>query len=537
MLPMSVVTGVPQTAIDRDLESRLAKRDIAWAKEQLSKAYTDEMRVNRAFFEGDHWQNGEGWVGPAPEPNAKNATEVLKLVERTFISKNITREVVQRHTNAVVGREISWAVLPADGDKEDARERTDIAEIEAALTAWWNRNSVMDVFQRLVDRSLWSGRGVLRLFIPLTRLDPEGRTPALTDLHDALSIIDVEEIDPQNATVYRDRKFGEHVGIYAWEDDEGEHAELVYVNDSDETVIRQLNTTKGKTDVDESDPLPLAGNLTMYELRRSPLITTQVNHNQRLLNMALTMMGRNTVLAGFLERTIINAQMPGEWVGEGPDRQFVPEPLKVGAGVTNILTGVEIESDDGKRSLAPVDVKYRDPVTPDTFIKTKGDAAENIYDEVKQRHVLIAGDAQASGVSRQQATADFESDIQRTKNQVDRASDWLLHTALALAALLIGRTNILDEYRIVSDARLRVTPASPDEQRVTRENRDAALISTETAMSRVGVEDVDAERQKIAAEAEEEIKRRARAYGELPDDEDEPDEDASDDDAGDDDDA
>jgi hypothetical protein len=71
--------------------------------------------------EGDHWQGGEGWVGPAPKQGDEGYAEVMKLIERAFVSRNAVLEVLERHELAVVGTEPSWGFTvrrPLEEDEE-----------------------------------------------------------------------------------------------------------------------------------------------------------------------------------------------------------------------------------------------------------------------------------------------------------------------------------------------------------------------------------------------------------------------------------
>ena len=115
---------------------------------------------------------------------------------------------------------------------------------------------------------------------------------------------------------------------------------------------------------------------------------------------------------------------------------------------------------------------------------------------------MISGDATASGESRKQARADFESSLGPTTAQVERAIRWMLETMLALAATFAGTPGRYADLRAVVTCRVNSGPITSDEQDQTRQNVAAHLLSEETGMARIGVDDVDAEKTKIAAEGE-----------------------------------
>jgi len=239
-------------------------------------------------------------------------------------------------------------------------------------------------------------------------------------------------------------------------------------------------------------------------------ITPQVRQQQMLLNLALTMLGRNVVLGGFLERILLNAQLPGtmQQQGDGSTR-FIPDPLQVGAGTTNVLTGLPITDANGEvTSYATPSVVYRDPVKIETFVETKADAYRGILEEVQQLHALISGDATASGESRKQARSDFVSSLADTTTQVERGGRWLLETLLAMAAAFSGQSGRYQELRAVFSCHIDTGPISGDDMDATRANVQAGLLSEESGMAQIGVEDVDVEQARIASERD---ARAARA--------------------------
>ena len=224
-----------------------------------------------------------------------------------------------------------------------------------------------------------------------------------------------------------------------------------------------------------------------------------------LLNLAKTMLARNVVLGGFLERIILNAQLPGEYVEDATTKKktFVPSPLKTGAGTTNVLAGLPVSDATGRvTGYATPTVMYRDPVPVTTFNDTADAAYQGMLEEVHQLHAAIAGDATASGESRRQARADFEASLGATISEVEAAGRWLLETALAMAAAFANQPGRFDSLRATFTCRVDSGPISADEQKETRENVAAGLLSKETGMVRVGIDDTDAEKAKIAAEGE-----------------------------------
>lgn len=461
----------------------------AWTAAQAKETINtpDWVDTNRRLFDGDHWLSADGWVGPRPAVDDREYAVILAEIARAFISSNKIKETIARHAAAVIGKEPAWSFAPArplqDGEQPTSDEQSRIAEAEAALTALWDVRGLHGLLHQACRTLLYAGRAPLRLFVPQGELDAGGRIPT-ADLAVSLSRIYLDIPQPAQATVITDPRTRHQAGVYAYSDTDVDNkpfdtVELVYVQDG-KTVIKIFTQ-------EATEPLDLGGRLTIYQMEGDPLITLPVRQQQALLNMAKTMMGRNVVLGGFLERIIFNAQLPAD-------------ALKVGAGTTNALMGAPIYKDGEVVGYTNPSVNYRDPVPVTTFEDTERSAYRSILEETNQLHALIAGDATASGESRKQARADFEASLGPTTAQVERAIRWLLETLLAMGAAFAGQPGRYGDLRAVVTCRVNSGPISGDEQNQARENKAAGLLSTEGAMSRVGVDDVDAELAKIDAE-------------------------------------
>lgn len=489
------------------------KLTIAQLQQAIAAATLADYAPNALFYKGDHWQEGCGWVGPQPQPTETGAVQVMLEIKRAFVSKNAVRETVGRHVAGVIGREPAWGFTVRRPLKEDeeptAEEQALIDEAEAALTEWWDQRGLIKLLRKATATLLLGQRASLRLFVPPGMLR-EGAVP-VSDLVISLGRIFAHHPELSQAILITDTRTQQQCSAYVYTETPqladgavgqgGTFAELSYVDpDTQETVLRIIGG-----EVEQVKRLKLGGRLWLHEAECPLLITEQVRDNQKQLNLAKTMQGRNVVQGGFLERTILNGQMPGTWVDDasvpGGKRFVADSNFRVGAGKTNFLSGIPIRDTQGKiTDYTDPSVVYRDPVSVDTFQATSGDAYAAILDETHQRHALIAGDAAASGESRKQARADFEQSLKPTKTEIDRLVRWLLETALLLAAIFSGRPGRYDGLRATSDCRLDSGPLSADEQQQIIELVDAELLDRESAMSRVGVEDVDATKQRIAAE-------------------------------------
>jgi len=472
---------------------------------QALPALSTGVTSNELFYTGDHWQAGDGWIGPRPAAGEVGGATVLIEIERALVSKNAVREVLTRHSGAVLGHEPAWSLTLvralADGEQPTPDEQALIDEAEAALTAWWDVRGAHQCLRTAAVRMLYAGRGCVRVYVPSGLLDEEGRVPP-SDLATALSRLYLDDPAPEQADVITDRATQHQAGIYVYRDGAADYAEVVFVDpENDATMIRIVG---GDADAQRA-PLDLGGRLTIYALRRDPLITPQVRQQQRLLNLAKTMLGRNVVLGGFLERIILNAQLPGTIAVDSATglKTFTPDPLKLGAGTTNVFAGLPITDEGGRvTGYATPSVIYRDPVPVTTFEETARSAYLGILEETQQLYAAIAGDATASGESRAQARADFTLSLGDTIAQVEQAGRWLIETALALAAAFSGQAGRYEALRATFSCRVDTGPITADEQDQTRQNVAANLLSEESGMERIGVADVDAEKTKIAAQRE-----------------------------------
>lgn len=484
-----------------------------------------ELQELERFILQDQWAAGRGWTGPNPvDLDQKQETAFLDLVERQFVSRNILSEVITRHRDGVLSREPSWSL----GVDAPRGRKTLIAEAETALTKWWDETGAHQALQEAVRTLMFaaeaSRRGEppahatspLRLFIRSQSIT-NGIIPKRATLEEALNDLRVHAAAPYAAGVIRNLDGDPIATQYAYKDEDGTDlveitgvagtlreygVELPIDAHEDATVVLVTDSMSGN--VREAAAYDLNGRLLMHEMRREPLINESAISLQKLVNKTWTMMSHNMDVAGFTERTFLNAQMPGKWVdADGhpttPENgvRFVPDELFVGAGATNFISGLPQVDADGNVRYAPPSVQYRDPVPPVAFTDTIEAARAGIYEEAKQLHVLISGDATSSGRSRVQAANDFVASLELTSAQVAYATRWLLSTALSLASVLMGQPGRYEELRPTVTPRLAAVQPTAEDIASTIAKLDASLISVQTARSEVGVEDVDAERELV----------------------------------------
>lgn len=511
--------------------------DLDGAEDLIEKRRPEALETNRAFFEGDHWQDGDGWIGPMPSQNEEGYQEAHGQIKAAFTSRNVIREVIERHETGVVGRSPSWNIVPKEGDTKEAGEEEGpsdemedkIQEATDLLRAWWDDKEVHEVIQKAVDTALYAERAPLRVFVPRGLLE-NGQVPS-GDVAEQLDRIYVDHVDPEVATVYEDPDSRAEISLVVYEVEEGdptsaasetvERAEVSFVRDGDgRTVIRAFGrrvrgTSEGPAEGEPQEfEAAMGGRLPVFEIERSALINEQVRQAQKALNLANSMIPRNVVTGGFLERVLLNAQMPGEWEvvnEETGEKRWKPDPVEFGAGRVQWLQGIETETQEGDERITTPQIEYRDPVPIDASEDAKRSHYQDILEETDQAHILMSGEATPSGRSRREARADFARSLRRTQSPVESAVSWVLETVLAMAEHFAGTAGrFTEELRVSAEAQIDLGETPPDEQQVVAGHADRGLLSRQTAMARIGVDDPEAELRRLESQDDSQLDLRER---------------------------
>jgi hypothetical protein len=476
-----------------------------------------EAKSALLYKDGDHWQEGTQWVGP-PDLDVVGRGLILKMkIKPIFVSKNIIKEGVEGHRDAVIGREprSGYTVRRALGkvlnaetgkfenEKPNEVEQELIKSAGALLTEWWDANNILSVFQEATDMMLTTEHGLLRFVIPSGFLD-ENQKVKPADLPTWLSRLRLKSHPYDEATVYTDEDTQRQASFFKSERDGKMRVEISFVDDNDKTALRILEE---KAQPNDATPYDLGGKLFMFEMRRTPLVTPQVKQNNALYNTTATMRCRNIGTAGWPETTYENTKRPSHFEDDpnNPgEKMEVFDKTQSGPGARMYTSGHPIYSEDGKRIIDYTNssVSYRDPVNVKTFEQTEQSAYRSILQEFRQIHRLLTGDGSASAVSRIQARADFVASLRPTKSQIDAAGRWVLETVLALAADLAGVPNPYVELRADFDCRLDPGPLTPEERQaiITEVSNDPPLRSIEDAMTLLGIEDTEAMLAQIESE-------------------------------------
>jgi hypothetical protein len=502
------------------------------------RARQNPIEVNRRFFQGDHWQDGAGYIGPRPQPQEAGATDTMNEIALLFTSQNAIREVTLRHALGAVGKAWQWGYSPRRAVAEDEEPTPDeqmrVDEASRLMTDWLAARKVRTLLQDAVTTLLLAERSAIQLTVPAGLAEEVNGTTVVraNSIEEALAKIWPAHPMPEDATVVTDPDTKLEAAVWTFEAPKGdgaadgaadndeeaetvEYAGICYLDRDGTTVMRIVRNDADDDAADAADankqpqtsPLPLGGRITMFEMHRPALITTQVQQAQRALNFALTMVPRNVTTGGFLERFVLDGMMPGHWEVDAEGRKtgkWIENPFYVGAGTTNFIQAAESETTDSQGNTVTTrgnpSVVFRDPIPPDASLAAKDAHYQSILEETGQLHRILSGTAQASGKSRIQARAEYLSTLQTTQPEAESALRFILDTALAMAEAIAGTPGYYtDLIRADASCVLDAGPMSPEE-RTGIEASVGKTLSTETAMAMLGVDDVDAEKARMMAD-------------------------------------
>lgn len=483
---------------------------------------TDDMR--QFIFDSALGEGYANWRGPIPDGKDEMA-QLSTQLKRQYTSYNVLSQVCNDHVNAVAGRDFTWGIDLPEEDSE-------------ALTAWYDRLELQELFQDALYTLLWARleedqrksyqtSSILRAFIP--RRAVRDGVANFPDLRSALmGGVRFMHPEPGSAGMLRDED-GETIGgyySYRERDDKGMWRDLIELVALDTEIARQewgfkdldegyrgdennpQTVIQVRSGVDfqtiESETMyPFGGLLTMFEMTRRPFVTDSMLEQQMSLNANETYMNIGGGSATFLERIFTNTLPPGEWIEVTGDdgkktKVFKPSPFNYGDNTVNFLQGIPVKQADGATTYTTPGIHHHNPTGPGAFTATSQHRVEAIYSLAKMRHELMAGDAVASGESRAQAIQGFITSLGPTVTQAKSGLEWMLRLALQMGAYLSKRP-VYQNLEV--DPRVTITAIKPsaDERRVALEEYNAGLISKEEAMRRIGIEDEEAQLAEIAA--------------------------------------
>lgn len=525
------------------LPSDFAIWTLRHAQQFLATLADEDGAKNRKFYEGDHWQGGDGWLSELPTGEGSLAR--IAAIARMFIPEPLIAEAVNNHRDGVIAREPLWRFVPttaprvprsprqpapqprrlgglvvspvAPAPAEPTDEDATALMLEAAMTDKWDERDTLATFKAALATALLFGRAPLRLYVPpglRTQRIPDGPlTLAARDFAEAIRLLYCDALDPQTAGVYTDPDTKRRCSVYVRHDvvRNLDFAELSYLDAAGRTVLRVVGA-----DGEAEAPFlaDLGGRLFIYDLTRSRLIGEPERRNQIVGNFAKTLMARQLELGGYRERNLLNVQPPGYWEDQegkvwtgatGQKRtKFVALSLPTGPGVDRYLQGAEMTNKDGAfQGFATPSLAYEDPVPLAEPERGLANARLSILAGTGQLYLAMSGDSQASGVARIQARAVHEARLGESKTAVDGALRWYLEFEARFAATVIGTERTVAGYRAEANAIIDTGPLTPDEQRAIVDQMDKGYLSKETGLGMLGRDDPSAELQRIKDERNE----------------------------------
>lgn len=476
-------------------------KDLTDAKNAISRSDALTVQSNLDFYYGDHWQGSDAWAGPYVSSSVDGYADLMSEIERGFVSDNVIKEVVDRVVNAVAGRDPQFTL-----SYPDRRNTRIVTEAEETVKKWMKDKDFKRSVQKALRHALLSGKSTIRLFIPSGLLNRDGSVNVNPD--NPLDLLYVDAPDPLAGAVVRDEDTMEKTAVFVGKtkDDRGRDKEVAVISYllpvADKSGVRFTEfTIIPERGVPSSAALNLNGKLLMFELEMPRLITEQVRSLQKFMNLNLTMMQRNSVLGGYLERVILNGQLPGHYEDDGQGGQvYVREEFATGAGTINAINGLPTVDENGNiTGYTSASMMYRDPVAVTTFKEGKDTAYHAILSEVQQIHAVLSGDAVASGDSRRQALAAFASSLRIPKQVLEQALEWLIETVLACAGTFSGNPDKFKGITAKAECKLDLGPPATNEQDIVERLVRSGIISLQTAREMFGIQDLEEEERRVQA--------------------------------------
>lgn len=484
---------------------------------------TDYSIIAGYVIDKDHFQKGKEWVGPGD-------AAVNTKIQEQFAPEDVIGEVLANIENAFSNPQLGGTpMLETGATEEDVKAL--LEELLPILEEWWHTQRMQEHIQDNQRTSAWMGWADLRLWIPHRFLIKTGDTitvrPAET-IEEALRYIHVMAPQPKFGAIITDMSTMDKIAVFLdveveYGDDnkrtDFSRAELVYLdpdreNDEDaETIIRITYADEKKAGIEAR--LELGGRLMMAEMRTPVLITDPVVRTQRQLNLITTVVTRIAETAAFRERYTTNAKPQGirirydegdklaegafiERDDEGREWAVIPQPRTLGASTTTELVGLpKIDQGEAKGNETP-GVIVVDPVDPGPYLLAADAVRRRILRMCAQGHLGGASNQESSGIAYEQARAVFEKDLEKRKTSQEGQLRQLVTTAIALAENLSGNvgkfTNLL---RLTVEQNINAGPRSPDLIRLDLEAYEGGVLSKETVMTRLGIDDTNAEMGRI----------------------------------------
>ena len=426
-----------------------------------------------SLYLGDHFQF---WNGCTIDDSAKKVSQSTRetyyqQLKRIFHSYNICGRIISHYVNALVGKPFSLSLKNKDGS--DRAIEVEVSNLIDNWLSWQSKTNIKkggdrgSAIAEAITQTLATGTGYLRLYRPR-------RFQNLTEPYKRIVLH-----CPKQGSIETKRDDDEvlYWARYTHARRQQETYELL-----DNGLTRITNAEGNSVDVDYQGSLPI------FELNGRCLITQDLMQIQKAINKLLTMWDKNLEYAGFPERVILGGQPPGHWEEDKKTGQsrFVPNPalMELGADKIAFIPGLPIGDAKSPTNYTRPEMFYRDPVNPDTFVKSLETYKSNGYEVAGLGHLMAQGGDRISGKSRIAGKEDYVADLGNYERIIEDALEEIVALVLLLLNKNYASLNLLD-YLPVADLNLSIT-SPPEEREQNRLDYQAGLLSSTTAISANG---------------------------------------------------
>lgn len=460
------------------------------------------------YYLGNHFKSSSGstlyWTGAFPVGNSDTDNMLAEQIEKLFTSYNIIKECLDRHVSVLVGARPTFETK----QKSQTEVLNDWVEDIYNNSMTMQTDNKIDPITQAVTTMLVTGQGYLRIF-------------QRDEYEDPLKKIAIHSPDPDKVKLkYTSNGLLESI-TYQLGDNKFERQELdyktgitnYYLYESEEAFNRDKKAFF-------KEALDLNWGWSILGMSYESLITSSVMSLQNTINLSLTMMQNNQMAAGFMERIITNATPPGDFVPDGMGGyDFKPDPAGyvTGAGASPIVPGIPIGDPANPTGYTNPGVHYREPVDPESFIKTVNHTKELIYYSFNQAHLLTSGDGTISGKSRITQKEDYKDMLHKHRTIIEAVLNQLGTSVMLIMAKLKGEAvaALKKPKALKTTLNLSNDTLLAEEHREIREDFVQSVVSHYTTLERLGFKDPQEELDKIAEEKQAEIAMMSEAGLEI----------------------
>jgi hypothetical protein len=471
--------------------------------------------IAEAYYNGDHFSAGNEilWIGALPDSGGQfQYNYILSKIQKIFTSHNKVKECVNRYLDSLLNNEI----IVTSPNEAAATFINSWMEDLIDSSLHMNTDETEECFRLALRSALVLGSGYIRVFIrdeftdPLRKLAAHSVHPSRITLYYTPNglLEGIEYLMSSKKVDGRDKRERQVLDFKT-----GLTTFYVYENPEDFDAGNFL---------EEPVTIDLDYSFTIHKITMPSMITESVKELQNAINLFLTMIINNTVDAGFLERLILNAQLPGDVVNDpqSGDVVFVPKPerFKTGTGQVTFLSGIPLENSEGEvTSITTPSVQYQQPIDNTNLHTSLELYIKLMYLEFNQGHILASDDGSLSGRSRIQLKQDFDKTLSNLvklhKALVLSVVKTIGHLAGYLGAIPVGvfkgKKSVALEYN-------QETNLLTEEIKEIRENFVAKIVSHRTTLAKLGHKDPDLELDQINKEQAQELKTIQDSLEEVP---------------------